>query len=477
MTDERDDMDQDTEQAPAKQERPRGVCSGDRCGFEYQLTAKGMIRKHMARVGPGLCDGAGKPPKDATGGATEDGEEVMATPPLEQFTAPDLPPSVTAPIPVTKAAPQSEQFTDPTPVAIPDEPVSGQPEPERDRWGRYVLNLGGPKKVGVTRATTFAKSYSDTFSLSEWGNRMVVRGLTLRPDLVALAHGLEVKRDKDALNSIAEQAKEAAGQKVAANLGTAIHSFTERLDAGVMTQAEVPQPYQYHTSLYAARVAEAGLTTRPQWIERTTSVLVQGERPGVQEQVAGTLDRIFRLPSGELVIGDLKTGANLEYGWGEIAVQLALYAHGVNERGLYDHRTKSWQPPMDTVREDFAIVMHLPADPTDGGKHPGREAFCELYYVDLTIGWADASLCADVRSRRKAKGHARPLLKEDIAPRPTPGTPPSMMDFARAQFSSVTSMDQAAQLYQQAADSGQFTDQELVELADIGSNALKMART
>lgn len=433
------------------------------------------------------------------------------------------------------AAPDA--FQAPAPAPVPEPAVSGQPEPERDRWGRYMLPLGkGGKLVGTTRATTFAKSTSDTFNLSQWGDRMVVRGLTLRPDLVALAHGLDVKKDRDALNSIAEQAKEAAGNKVAANLGTALHSFSERLDAGLLGLAEIPQQYQRQMQLYVDTVGQSGLTSRPEWIERTTAVTVAGTRPGVTEEVAGTLDRIFQLPNGDLVIGDLKTGADLTYGWGEIAVQLALYSHGVNQRGLYDHRTKTWEavgvpgPVLGkitpTVRTDFAIVMHLPADPTEGGKYPDRQPSCELYWVDLREGWEAAGLNADVRSWRKTKNLARPLRREDIETggiwnpqegtlvetgttyqveqikaHPSPATAQvseaaadhlhsaiaqadealenareaqARWELAEKHFRSATSREALKQLWQYATDCGHFTPDQVGRLTAIGMEQLNL---
>lgn len=397
-----------------------------------------------------------------------------------------------------------DPFQSPAAPPAPEPTVSGQPPAERDRWGRYVLPLGkGGKFVGTTRATTFAKSTSDTFNLSQWGDRMVIRGLTLRPDLLAVAHGLDVKRDRDAMNSIAEQAKEAAGNKVAANLGTALHAFTERLDAGVMQLQHAPPEYTHKLFLYQQTMQKAGLRTRPEWIERTTAVTVTGNRSGVQEEVAGTLDRIDETPGEDLVIVDLKTGADLSYGWGEIAVQLALYAHGVNQRGLYDHRTKTWHAMDRPVREDYAIVVHLPADPTDGGKFPDRQPWCQLYRVDLRAGWEAAALNADVRSWRKTKDLARPLLEEDLAPvggwNPQEGVveepaapvlSPAMVQASEAlknareaqarwdnavlHFQAATSKGALAQLWQHATDCGHFTPEQVQRLTRIGMEQLKV---
>lgn len=538
-----------------KQEKPRGKCTG--CAFEYQLSAKGLIRKHNSRTGPGLCSGANQPPESVhANGCTEEtrwGPSVCSgcgecQPCLvdPDTCADHFPPPVThvdtgitypkssaghcvqgrctgccgcssmcttdpcgqpedagLPVPmmsdVVAVAPGGiPVFSDPAPVdpptvpvhdgeadgrgdmapmpdpfqapgaasVIPDGSVSMQPEPDRDRYGRYVLH-GAP----YTRATTFAKAASSTFTLNEWQQRMTIAGLVLRPDLMALAHGLDVKQDRKQLNSIAEQAKEAAGQKVAANLGTAYHAFSERLDAGLITLADVPPQYRPRLEQYANAVRSHGLVTRPEWIERT--VAVRADQVSAALPVAGTLDRIFQLPNGELVIGDLKTGADLSYGWGEIAVQLALYAHGVNTHGLFDWRTKTWETAEQRlIRTDFAIVMHLPA----GGDG------CTLHKVDLVKGWQRAQVCGSVMAMQADKGAlSHPFTPADVpaalTPPPAPvrgevGQMAAEWEHAKTVFRAADSQQRLAELYQYAMDSGKFHTDQLATLVGIGKDRL-----
>jgi len=320
-----------------------------------------------------------------------------------------------------------------------------QPEPARDRWGRYLLLhpcTGQPQ--AWTRATTFAKSCADTYALSQWGARMTVVGLTKRDDLLALAHGKDVSKDKKALDRIVEDAKSAAGDKVAANKGTALHSFTELVDTGRGTVADVPEAQRADVSAYRAAMEDAGLEVV--LAERITAV--------TNFDVAGTFDRVLRLTrdlpgigqAGDYVIGDLKSGRDLSYGWGEIAVQLAVYGHGVNEAGVWDAVAGRWERLHLTVREDVGIVMHLPV-----GK-----AECTLYRVDLAEGWRASRLCADVREWRKAKDLAAPISVAEAAP-----SMASVTAIAPAQsvvrqpsweerFSAVQSKQQAAELYESA---------------------------
>lgn len=343
-------------------------------------------------------------------------------------------------------------FADPAPAPQELPPVSGQPEPERDRWGRYKI-LG----QSHTRATTFAKLGSSTFALGEWNERMLITGLVKRPDLLAMAHGLDVKRDKDTLNSIADQAQETAGNKVAANIGTAYHSFTERLDAGLMTLDQVPEQWRARCGEYVEALKAHGLTTRREWIERTTAV--RADQVSAPVPVAGTLDRIFELPNGELVIGDLKTSSNIEYGWAEIAVQLALYAHGVNTHGLFDWNTKTWQHVAQTVdgpqvRTDYAIVVHLPAS-GEG---------CTLYRVDIERGWKFAQVSGLVQARQKAKDVAGVMV-----PLPQP-SPVATIPAPRPELVNALSIVAAAEfqalegLYGYAVESQLYSTVELEEI-------------
>lgn len=389
-----------------------------------------------------------------------------------------LPPISTEPDPWSAPGPMSD---------IPEKTVtvSGQPDPDRDRWGRYMI-LG----QAHTRATTFAKLGANTKAIEAWNERNVIVGLTLRDDLLMMAQGKEVKRDKKELNGIAEQAKAAAGNKVAANIGTGYHSFTERIDAGLMTVDQVPERYRMRVQQYIDVTRQAGIQFRPEWIERT--VAVRADQVSAPLPVAGMLDRIGQLPDGSLVIVDLKTGADLSYGEMEIEVQLALYAHGVNTHGLFDWNTKTWQLTVEDprgrwpleVRTDIAIVIHLPADGTG----------CELLVADIDRGWRDAQKLGQLQGSLKVKNRFRSLTQADLAvhaPAPVQspavqqaeawqGVPqvadpwaPAHMVHAHGLFTTAPDKPTVAGLYQYAMDSGKFTEAELSLLLSVGTKRLR----
>lgn len=344
--------------------------------------------------------------------------------------------------------------------AQPAAPVERRPEPKRDRWGRYVLAHPQTGKTGPwTRATTFAKSISDTFALSQWGARMTLKGAAMRPDLTAMAVTLDVKRDRDTLNGLVEQAKDAAGQKVSANLGTALHALTEARDSG--QQVDIPAVHQADVDAYTAALRTAGIEIVPHLIERVTCIpqWADGQALGV----AGTFDRIVRLPDGTYAIGDLKTGADLQYGWQEIAIQLAIYAHGVNTSGVWDYDAGQWQQtgpdepgvaPLPQVRTDFGIVMHLPVG----------NATCTLYKVDLRQGWEGAEMCAAVRAWRSRRALAEPL---------TVAAPAAVREPTwQERFRAASSRGELSRLYAGAVEAG-IRGAELAGLVDVGTQRLR----
>lgn len=268
------------------------------------------------------------------------------------------------------------------------EPEAATAPIKRDRWGRYMLpHPETGKEQAWTRATTIARVLADEYNLSLWAQRMVAKGMAIRPDLVAGAAAADIEADKGTLNSIAEQAKEQAGSKSGANLGTALHAFTERLDRGeTLKSLSAPAPLNKDISAYRKLISAAGLQIVPEFIERIVVVPELG--------VAGTIDRL----AGNRVF-DLKTAKSVDYSWMEIAIQLAIYAHASHAwnpaTGAYD--------PMPAVDRAVGLVLHLPV-----GK-----ASPQLYYVNLTEGWRLAQIASDVKAARsKAKDLAREFSVE-----------------------------------------------------------------
>jgi hypothetical protein len=270
--------------------------------------------------------------------------------------------------------------------------VRSEQKVERNGWGQYLLiHPATGKKQAWQRVTTFVKMLEDNFGLGQWQQRMLAKGLSMRPDLLDLIGTLDVKNDREQLNKLLEQARDVAGQKVAANVGTTVHKHTEEVDLGGPLD-DVPPRYRPDVAAYLETLRTADLTIVPHLIERITVV------PDLQ--VGGTFDRVVRDRSGKYRVLDVKTG-NMDFGQLAICMQLALYAYGVNEVGVYDLDNGVWEPdplsrfadPGTKVETDYGLVAHIV---------PGS-AYCDLLQVPIDAGWKAVQTAAAVRDWRKQK--------------------------------------------------------------------------
>lgn len=255
-----------------------------------------------------------------------------------------------------------------------------QAEPiERDRNGRpRVVLPDGSKSVYYTRATKFIECMEDPYHLTLWKQRMVAVGLAERSDLLVsvAAH----RNDREQLNHLVDQAREAARATAAARTGTALHALTDQRDRG----ERILVPPAYRPDIEAYQEATAGLV--PVHIEQ---FCVQDEL-----KVGGTPDRVVWYVdlngNGRHYIADVKTGS-IEYGQLKFAMQFAIYARSKP----YDHVTgKRWEWPED-LDQDKAILIHLPQG----------EGRCELYWVDIAEGWEAVRIAERVRAWRNRGKH------------------------------------------------------------------------
>lgn len=250
----------------------------------------------------------------------------------------------------------------------------------RDRWGRpLIAPVDGGKPIPYTRVSTLAKALDNKDGLTKWKQRQVVIGLGLRPDLAAVAAA--VGDDKRKIDEIVESAMSAAQSDRAANVGTAIHALTEQVDDGV-EPGTLPQ--QFQADLYAYRAAMADIEI----VAKETFVVTD------EVQAAGTFDRLVRLPDGRVVIADIKTGASEpDYPHGATQ-QCAIYSRG----HLYDpDKGRVGHLPALGVDQAAGLLIHMPAG-------IGR---CDLYLLDLNVGWQLANVSVAVRAAFKNKPIAK----------------------------------------------------------------------
>ena len=254
-------------------------------------------------------------------------------------------------------------------------------EQPRDGWGRPLIKQDGGKPVAYTRVSTLSKALSDSSGLTKWKMRMVLRGATQRPDLLAVA--MSAGADDRRMDDVAQRMLDAAGSSAKANIGTAIHQFCEAHDRG-MTPILPPE---YEPVLEAYKRKTEGFT----WLGIEKFVVVDELR------AAGTPDRVVRLPDGRILVADIKTGAREPKYPLPSAIQIACYANG----SVYDHTRDN--PRLGKLSDHgvsltTGLMIHLPSDGSG----------CDLYEIDLTAGWLAAQRAVWVRGANKNRSIIKP---------------------------------------------------------------------
>jgi len=326
-----------------------------------------------------------------------------------------------------------EPVTNTAPHADPTDP--GRPGTPMDQHDRYLLPDPSGQREGLvpfTRASTVKARAQKGESLKDWNEKMLAKGLAVSPDLVALVAStpLGAPGSHAILGEAVEQAKIRAGARASANLGSALHAFTEQIDKGEAVAdvlERVPEALKADVQAYVDLLAREGLTPVPELVERIvvntklqTGVTWDG-KPGTRKDaaagVAARFDRMYAWTDPTdgvtyLIPGDLKTGKNaVAYGSLETCVQEAIAARA---QLLWNEETESYEdmPPTadaagrlhpdhvgpgapPVLRTDIGLMIHLPVG-------TGR---CYAEELDLNLGWELAQLAVRLMIVDKAKDH------------------------------------------------------------------------
>lgn len=252
-----------------------------------------------------------------------------------------------------------------------------------DQWDRYlVVPDGGTKAIAHTRVTTIAKAMDDGYGVTDWKVRTTALGFAMSSilygRLCTLVPETEAALDKHKLDKLCEEAKAKAGGDDARENGNILHAFSEKVDRG--QRVRMPPEYEADIDAYRRKLDELEICIVPEFVERQIIL------PDQAEPIAGRADRFVHFGS-TLKTFDLKTGKIGSYSWLAFAIQLALYSRG---RTFYNAKTKTHEP-MPEVDQDTGMICHPPA-----GK-----ATCDIYFIDLNLGYQAALLALNVRAWRK----------------------------------------------------------------------------
>ncbi|HEY7822267.1 MAG TPA: hypothetical protein VIG24_05520, partial [Acidimicrobiia bacterium] len=234
----------------------------------------------------------------------------------------------------------------------------------------------GGKPIPYTRVSTLAKTLDDKTALAKWMCRQTAIGMAQRSDLVSLVAASG--EDKKIVGDAVEQAMAAAKSDQAANIGTTLHSLTEAYDMGIYD----PQftAHELQADIEAYEKATAGLS-----MDGIEIFVVNDEL-----KAAGTFDRIVTLPDGRRMVADIKTGQNEPKYPNGVTTQVAIYARSRIYEPVEGRRQSlaEWG-----VSQTEGMMIHLPAG----------QAKCDLYILDLEIGYALATVATKVREMQKVK--------------------------------------------------------------------------
>jgi len=290
----------------------------------------------------------------------------------------------------------------------------------RDQWKRPLVVTPSGSVEAYTRASTIGGVLEDQNGIGIWKMRQVAwalghsRPLRLRAASIPDTASSE---SKSLLKEITNDALDFADSRAAADVGTALHALTERVDLG--------RPIPDLEDDQAAIDAYIGATRGSFTFHGTEQFVVCD-----QFQVAGTFDRIAAplgdmttqdgtlIPAGSRLVWDLKTSGSSKFFGIKFAAQLAAYANGVRYRGWntigddVDPRTLSpaeklaasrgerlqW-PDGIAPRTDWALILHVP----QGGPERKGDPPAQLYWVDLTRGLELLALATLIRGWRARK--------------------------------------------------------------------------
>lgn len=275
--------------------------------------------------------------------------------------------------------------------------------PRLDRWNRYVISPpNGEEPGGYTRVTTVAKATDDGGSLGPWKSTMAIVGMFNRRGLMAQWETLiaETNRDpwysspnsKARCKALVEECATAGGSADSAEVGTSLHALAAMVDRGIPTPGLSPAT-EADLTAYTNALIEHGIMVDPEYVEVVLTLDAY--------RVAGSADRFRVVVPGfdEPLVGDIKTGQDLQYSWQSIAIQLAAYANAESQYHYGARPADDTRSPLPAVSRTHALVIHLPAG----------QARCTFHVIDIAAGWEAFKLALAVREWRTRKSLAAPL--------------------------------------------------------------------
>jgi hypothetical protein len=190
---------------------------------------------------------------------------------------------------------------------------------------------------------------------------------------------------KDEVKDLLRQARRLGGEDAKSGLGTSIHRYCHLRDI----KADI---------VYPTPKLEPWLDCYDEQMPRWEVLDDEGFVVCDEIQAAGSFDKLMRdKQTGEIMIGEVKSGASDNDFALKPTVQAAVYAHSE----YYDQETGK-RTPFDCSLTKAALI-HVPFN---GGGEPR----CNIYELDIDYGWEMAKIAVQLPKARRIKVGKKQLL-------------------------------------------------------------------
>ena len=207
---------------------------------------------------------------------------------------------------------------------------------------------------------------------------------------------------KTEVKDLLKMARTLGGEDFKSGSGAALHRYSVLIDKGITPEYEMTD-FEPWLEVYGEAMA------------RFEVLAWEGFIVADEVKCAGSFDKLLRdRETGDIIIGDLKTGkSDADFAMSP-TVQVAIYAHGE----YYDQETGKRSPVHADLRLDRGALIHLPYN---GGGDPE----CTIYPLDLERGWQLAKTSKDVTAARKMRVTKKSALARAKRVPPSPTSDPS----------------------------------------------------
>lgn len=240
------------------------------------------------------------------------------------------------------------------------------------------------KTLRYSRPSSYGKNLDDENALVNWRLWKVMDGVA-RSEALQTQICAASDNDKEEKGRLRELALDRGKANERADMGTGLHAMTARWEDEADTDFDPPEQFLPDLRVYSDLLVTYGLS----------SAMVEVHMVNDELRAAGTADRIYKLSRplvapdsrvlepGSLVIGDLKTGAKLDFSLPGYCVQLALYATGQ----LYDIELER-RLATPEIDQNWAVLVHLPFG----------EAKAKLLWCSVQTGLYGAWMSSEIKN-------------------------------------------------------------------------------